>query len=134
MDSKYADIINLPHHVSKNRPHLSMEQRAAQFMPFAALRGYEELTDEAARYVDARPVLMEDAKEELDYKLSMLMQRAVHHPEIKLKYFEDDLVKDGGTIKEEVIEVRFVDTSFKYIEDSKGNRYSFEDILSIEEM
>ena len=133
MDSKYADIINLPHHVSKNRPHLTMEQRAAQFAPFAALVGYKELTDEAARYVDARPVLSDDAKDELDYKISLLIQNIAHHPKIKLKYFEDDLVKDGGTIKEEEIEVRFIDTSFKYIEDSKGTRYSFEDILSIEE-
>ena len=36
------DIINLPHHVSKKHPRLSMEQRAAQFAPFAALNRYDE--------------------------------------------------------------------------------------------
>ncbi len=39
---KYEDIINLPHHVSKKHPRLSMEKRAAQFAPFAALKGYEK--------------------------------------------------------------------------------------------
>ena len=38
----YSDIINLPHHVSHKRNHMSMSERAAQFSPFAALTGYEE--------------------------------------------------------------------------------------------
>lgn len=40
--SKYDDIINLPHHVSKDRIPMSMENRAAQFAPFAALTGHNE--------------------------------------------------------------------------------------------
>ena len=39
---KYDDIINLPHHVSSTRPHMSIEERAAQFSPFAALTGHED--------------------------------------------------------------------------------------------
>ena len=38
----YDDIINLPHHVSKNHPQMSRYNRAAQFAPFSALTGYEE--------------------------------------------------------------------------------------------
>ena len=38
----YDDIINLPHHVSKRHPQMSLWKRAAQFAPFAALTGYEE--------------------------------------------------------------------------------------------
>lgn len=43
----YDDIINLPHHVSKNHPLMSLYQRAAQFAPFAALSGYKEAIREA---------------------------------------------------------------------------------------
>ncbi len=50
----YDDIINLPHHVSKKHPQLSMEQRAAQFAPFAALTGYDEKVKETARLTEAR--------------------------------------------------------------------------------
>ncbi len=45
----YDDIINLPHHVSKRHPQMSMWNRAAQFAPFAALTGYEESIKEAEK-------------------------------------------------------------------------------------
>ena len=44
----YEDIINLRHHVSKKHPQMSMEARAAQFAPFAALTGLDEMMDETA--------------------------------------------------------------------------------------
>ena len=42
MKGNYDDIINLPHHVSKKHPQMSLLDRAAQFAPFAALTGYDE--------------------------------------------------------------------------------------------
>lgn len=33
MSTKYRDIIDKPHHVSKRHPRMSMRQRAAQFQP-----------------------------------------------------------------------------------------------------
>lgn len=48
MIEAYEDIINLPHHVSKKHPQMSMLQRAAQFAPFAALTGHDEAIEETA--------------------------------------------------------------------------------------
>ena len=45
---KYSDIIDMPHHTSSKRPRMSMEARAAQFAPFAALTGFDEEISEAA--------------------------------------------------------------------------------------
>ena len=45
----YEDIINLPHHVSRIHPHMTLEERAAQFSPFAALTGYEAAIDKTRR-------------------------------------------------------------------------------------
>jgi hypothetical protein len=45
----YADIIHLPHHVSKLHPQMSMWNRAAQFAPFAALTGYEDAIRDTAQ-------------------------------------------------------------------------------------
>ena len=49
MTEDYSDIINLPHHVSKKHPQMSMYQRAAQFAPFAALAGHEDAIEETAK-------------------------------------------------------------------------------------
>lgn len=45
----YDDIINLPHHQSRKHPHMSRHQRAAQFMPFAALTGYNQVIEQTAK-------------------------------------------------------------------------------------
>ena len=50
----YADIIDLPHHVSKRHPQMSMLNRAAQFAPFAALTGYDAAINEAKEQQEQR--------------------------------------------------------------------------------
>ena len=45
----YSDIINLEHHKSENYPWMPTEDRAAQFAPFAALVGFDELIEKTAR-------------------------------------------------------------------------------------
>ena len=47
--NEYDDIINLPHHVSRTHPQMSMYQRAAQFAPFAALTGHNEAIEQTAK-------------------------------------------------------------------------------------
>ena len=48
---EYKDIINLPHHISKKHPQMSLEARAAQFGAFAALTGYENEIEKMAKIV-----------------------------------------------------------------------------------
>lgn len=51
---RYDDIIDLPHHISKRHPQMSMENRAAQFAPFAALTGHGEALRRTQRMVEER--------------------------------------------------------------------------------
>ena len=44
----YRDIIDLPHHTSAKHPRMAAEMRAAQFAPFAALMGYDDVIEETA--------------------------------------------------------------------------------------
>lgn len=50
--SKYDDIINLPHHVSKKHKAMSLESRAAQFAPFAALTGFSDEISKVEEFVN----------------------------------------------------------------------------------
>lgn len=44
----YDDIINYEYKGSKTRRHMPRADRAAQFAPYAALKGYEEVINETA--------------------------------------------------------------------------------------
>ena len=43
----YSDMLDLPRPVSKKHTPMSIEKRAAQFMPFAALTGFEGAVQKA---------------------------------------------------------------------------------------
>jgi hypothetical protein len=45
MKGPYDDIIELPHPVSKRHRPMSLQDRAAQFAPFAALKGFDDEID-----------------------------------------------------------------------------------------
>ena len=49
------------------RPKMSREERAKQFMPFAALKGYEEALREKEREVAEREAEEKLSEEELSY-------------------------------------------------------------------
>lgn len=92
---KYADIIDREHHVSKKRPQMSALSRAAQFSPFAALTGYEDLIQESERETDTRLELDENSKELLDRKLVRLLSR-LPSPAAAFTWFVPDSRKAGG--------------------------------------
>ena len=92
----YEDIINLPHHVSKTRPQMSMLDRAAQFSPFAALTGYDAAIKETGRLTDEKIELDEDTKAALDMKQAYLIEMIDEQPEITIIYFLPDARKVGG--------------------------------------
>lgn len=50
---QYEDILHLPHPVSQTHPRMPREKRAAQFSPFAALTGYEEVIRKAQQEQEA---------------------------------------------------------------------------------
>ena len=96
MNNPYADIIDLPHHVSKKHPQMPMEKRAAQFSPFAAVSGHDEAIYETARLTDEQLELSEDEIAVIDEKLQWLREHIKEQPEITVTYFQPDEKKNGG--------------------------------------
>ena len=92
---EYKDIFELEHHVSKKRPQMSRINRAAQFAPFAALTGYDDLVRESARETETQRYLDENSIEELNEKLMFLFQQR-ETPKAAFTYFVRDAKKTGG--------------------------------------
>lgn len=89
-ESRYSDIIELPHHQSEYRPHMPRSSRAAQFAAFNALAGYEDkvqLTAEAQDF-QGRKMIDENEKELLDRKLGYIREHLADHVEIEITYFD----------------------------------------------
>ena len=104
----YADIISHPHHVSDHHPQMSLYDRAAQFAPFAALPGYDDMIAEEARPVARRIELSEEEQEQLNQKLNLISDAiaAGTKPVVSITIFVPDLLKDGGryeTVTEKII-------------------------------
>ena len=95
-EDNYEDIINLPHHTSKKHPRMSLEARSAQFAPFAALTGYDEVLIETARLTNERIEIDDTIKIIIDSKLQIIKEHIKEMPLITFMYFVPDSKKDGG--------------------------------------
>lgn len=96
---RYDNIINLPHHVSAVHPQMSMHDRAAQFSPFSALTGLDDVLDETARITDDMREIGEDRAAELDEKMRILRENTAERPQITIEYFVPDENKSGGAYR-----------------------------------
>ena len=110
MTEDYSDIINLPHHVSRNHPQMPMEARAAQFAPFAALTGYDTVIHETARQTDKQVELEEYDNERLNRIFSELMDSLEEHPMVTVSYFKSDEHKAGGAYVTVTGQLKKIDT------------------------
>ncbi len=128
----YEDIIDLPHHVSANRPHMSVYDRAAQFSPFAALKGYDDEIDEAARFTEEKIDLDGARAEELNEKLLLLTEQVSARPKIQLTYFRPDGKKSGGEYITKEDCLRKVDVYNRKLLMESGLAVAFDDIFDIQ--
>lgn len=128
----YADIIDMPHHQAENRNHMSLYDRAAQFAPFAALVGYDEMVKEEARLTDDEAPLSESEMDVLNQKLGLIADviEDRHHPEISVMYFVPDALKSGGSYAEHTGTVKKIDAiEGKVIFYAENGRSSGQSIL-----
>ena len=128
----YEDIINLPHHVSKTRPQMSMLDRAAQFSPFAALTGYDAAIKETGRLTDEKIEMDEDRKAALDMKQAYLIEMIDEQPEISITYFLPDAKKSGGAYVTVTGNLKRFDEYERLLILTDGKKIPMDDIADIE--
>lgn len=134
MSGKYDDIIELERPVSRKHPPMPMEERAAQFSPFAALTGYENVIQEAARLTARKLELDEDVKQEINRSLAVLAARTDPPGgpvSVELTWFEPDGLKLGGEYMTRTVSVRRVDRAYRLLELEDRSVLEIDQLLNI---
>ena len=93
---RYDDLLDFHYQGSKNRKHMSMAQRAAQFAPFDALSGYKEALHESSRLTLQKVDLSEEECESIQLVLQQIQAEIHMHPRICVTFFVEDETKEGG--------------------------------------
>jgi len=127
----YEDIINLPHHVSPTRPQMSMQDRAAQFSPFAALTGYDSAVKETARLTDQRINLDEYEIEALNARIQLIAEHLQDHPEVSITYFKPDERKAGGAYVTATGVAKKIDEYERIILMQGGEKIPMDEVIEI---
>lgn len=128
----YEDIIGLPHHVSPKRSPMSMQDRAAQFSPFAALTGFEAAIAETGRITDKKMELDDELRELLDRKQHHLQELIACRPEITVTYFVPDAKKGGGAYIRVSGRLKQVDEYARELILADGMKIPLDDIADIQ--
>ena len=127
----YADIIDREYPVSAKHPPMSRLNRAAQFAPFAALTGYDDLIRESERETGARTELDENSIEMLDRKLAWLLRHR-DPPEASFTFFVPDGKKAGGAYQTVAGRLLRYDPLSRSVTLSGGETLFIDDIREIE--
>lgn len=131
-EHRYDDIVNLPHHQSKTRRHMSLHDRAAQFAPFAALNGYEDAIEEAGRITDERITLDETSVEKINEKLMYIASHLKERITVSVTYFKPDSKKSGGAYLTDIGVIKKIDKVNHVLMMESGMKIFMEQIIDIE--
>lgn len=90
---KYDEIINLPPHTSSFHRPMPLYDRAAQFVPFAALTGHDKAIEETARLTLPRHELSADETNGIMRHIREAMEKSAP---VRVIHYIADTLKEGG--------------------------------------
>lgn len=127
----YKDILRIPRPEPKYHQRMPLSDRAAQFAPFAALTGFNDVIEETGRITEDKRMLDEREKSRLNGILNTLQNEIYKHPEVKITYFVPDSKKTGGSYRSIVCSLQKIDAYEKRIIAMNGIKINFDDIFEI---
>ena len=111
---------------------MSLLDRAAQFSPFAALVGYEDIIDETARLTTQQRELDEAEKAELDRRVGILAAHLREKPAVTIECFVPDTLKSGGAYEFKTGALVRISPVRKTLTLADGTMIRFDDVVGIE--
>ena len=108
-DFPYADIFYSKRHVSSDHPRMDILNRAAQFMPFDALTGFDDAINEVERYTEEDHELGDYDIKDLNAKLAFLIAQGMPDEKVSITYFVPDPTKNGGHYESDEVSIKRID-------------------------
>ena len=132
MNPKYSKLENITRPQYPDLPPMSIEDRAAQFSPFAAVVGYDDAVEETARFTDSMIELSEDEVVLLNGALAKLRESIDEKPQIRVTYFVPDAKKDGGEYVSKTGIVKRIDEYENVLIFTDGDKVAVSSIIKVE--
>ena len=132
MNPKYSKLKNITRPQYPDLPPMPIEDRAAQFSPFAAVVGYDDAVEETARYTDSMVELSEDEIVLLNDALAKLRESIDEKPQIRVTYFVPDAKKDGGEYVSKTGIVKRIDEYENVLIFTDGDKVAVSSIIKVE--
>ena len=132
MNPKYSKLKNITRPQYPDLPPMSIEDRAAQFSPFAAVVGYDDAVEETARLTDSMVELSEDEIVLLNGALARLRESIDEKPQIRVTYFVPDAKKDGGEYVSKTGIVKRIDEYENVLIFTDGDKVAVSSIIKVE--
>lgn len=132
MNPKYSKLKNITRPQYPDLPPMSIEDRAAQFSPFAAVVGYDDAVEETARLTDSMIELSEDEVVLLNGALAKLRESIAEKPQIRVTYFAPDDKKDGGEYVSKTGIVKRIDEYENVLIFTDGEKVAVSSIIKVE--
>lgn len=92
----YSDILFVEHPTSRKHKRMSINERASQFSPFAALSGYKEAIMEVEKKTVTRKEISPEAKEEINRNLVFLIENIQKKIHFQVTYFQKEEKNGNG--------------------------------------
>ncbi len=124
----YSDILFVEHPTSRKHKRMSINERASQFSPFAALSGYKEAIAEAEKKTAARKEISSEAKEEINQKLVYLIENIQMKIPFQVTYFRKEEENGNGNYIIEKVRLK------KYLPERNSLLLDDDHLLSIDDI
>ncbi len=131
LKNEFDRLIKYPYCGSHRENKMSCAARAAQFSPFAALTGYDDILAEASRITDERQDVSEDKAAYINECLRMIPENYPRKLNAKITYFVPDKRKGGGSYEIAQGLVRLIDEGNRTVVFDDNRIVPIDDIFAI---
>ncbi len=130
MNFPYEDIVKLHRPESRHAP-MPLFDRGAQFAPFAALRGYDEVIRRTQQEKVEPIELSDEGKAQINETLCLLFERLEEQPEAVFTHYRFDPYTEVGTYETLRGRVKSIDPTRQMLTLADEKELSFSRIAHI---